>query len=379
MHLSKRRHWFAALGAIALITLACACSLGEQLAGGWSDTAVESGDGNSDTQSGETRSVQATLNPNPESALTPTELPPTEHPLPEPRFQNVYFSSALDEAEGPVGVALSFPSGVTEVYAFTSWSGMQDGMPAKSVWMRDGEVVAESEVEWSLGPAGDDAWIGNLYSETGALMDGDYTWELSIMGEPMASGTFSVGTQASILLQDDFSDPNSGWEIGEYDTGRVGYEGGSYAVSATREDLMMWGLANDVFQDLDIQVEATQVQAPPNNNNAYGVMCRVREGGTGYLLRISGDGFFSITLAEQADSFQPLVDWQPSDAIRQGNSTNLIGAICEGDYFALYVNGELLAEARDDSFPSGDIALTTTSFETGASKVLFDNIIASSR
>jgi hypothetical protein len=377
MHQSRRRHWFAALASLALITLACTCSLGEQLGQSLSEPTAAEGDGNDGTQASESKSVQATLNPEAESALSPTPGPSMEPP--QPSFRNVYFASAVSESGEPVGVAADFPSGTMEVYSFASWSGMQDGISARSVWTLDGEPATESEFSWNLGPAGDDIWVGNIYRETGSLQEGQYTWQLMIDGEPMISANFSIGSQASILLQDDFGDPSSGWEIGEYDVGSVGYEGGAYAATSSKENEMMWGLAYDVFFDVEIQVEATQVQAPANNNNAYGVMCRVREGGTGYLLRISGDGYYSIILVDQDGSFRPLVDWAASDAIRQGNSSNQIRAICDEGYFALYANGAFLAEAWDDTFRSGDIALTTTSFEPDPSRVVFDNIIVTSR
>jgi hypothetical protein len=125
-------------------------------------------------------------------------------------------------------------------------------------------------------------------------------------------------------------------------------------------------------------VEATQVQAPANNNNAYGVMCRVREGGVGYYLRISGDGFYSIQVMDQPGSARDLVEWQPSDAIQQGNATNQIRAVCDEDYFALFANGVLLAEAWDDRIMTGDIALMTIPYEPEPSVVLFDNILVTS-
>jgi hypothetical protein len=371
----NKGRWIAALGAIALATLACTCNLGEQLAGGLSDTGEGDAAGTNGAQSGESGSAQATLNPQPESIIEPTTAPPTQAPVTGPSFLNPYFSSAIDDAGRPLEVAAEFPDGTSTVYAFSTWAGMQDGAPFKTVWTQDGQVTADGEYTWNLGPEGEDIWISNLYSDSGAISPGLYTWELQVNGEPMVAGSFTVGGQGAVLLQDDFEDPNSGWEVGAYDAGSVGYEGGAYAATSIQEDKMMWGLANDIFQNAEIHVDATQVQAPPNNNNAYGVMCRVREGGTGYLLRISGDGFYAITLVDGPESFLPLVDWTASDAIRQGNSTNQIGAVCDGGYFALYANGTLLAEAWDDSFQSGDIALTTTSFESAPSKVLFDNII----
>ena len=76
----------------------------------------------------------------------------------------------------------------------------------------------------------------------------------------------------SVLLEDDFSDPDSGWEEGEYPDGSVGYENGIYALTAMGGEGRMWGLANEYFDDVIIEVDATQIAAPANDNNAYGVV-----------------------------------------------------------------------------------------------------------
>ncbi|HEY73031.1 MAG TPA: protein kinase [Thermoflexia bacterium] len=177
-----------------------------------------------------------------------------------------------------------------------------------------------------------------------------------------------------IILQDDFSDSSSGWEVGNYDTGDVGYTEGAYFVTSTENEQMMWGLANDSFDDTIVEVDATQISAPDNDNNAYGVMCRVQSNDDGYLLRVSGDGYYAIHVIVE-NEFNPLVDWTTSDAINQGDATNHIRAVCDGANLTLTVNGELLAEAEDYTFAEGDIALTTTTFEEDPTEVHFDDLV----
>jgi len=178
----------------------------------------------------------------------------------------------------------------------------------------------------------------------------------------------------SILFQDDFSDPGSGWEIEEYEAGSVGYAEGHYYVTSTEEGIQMWGLAFRDFSDVIIYVDTTQVSASASDDNAYGIMCRVQPNDDGYLLRISGDGYYAIHRVVDGE-FDPLVDWTNSDVIRQGNATNHIRAICNGTYLALIVKGELLAETKDATYTSGDIALTATSFENEPTEIHFDNLV----
>ena len=176
-----------------------------------------------------------------------------------------------------------------------------------------------------------------------------------------------------LLLEDDFESPTSGWESGEYDTGSVGYQRGVYVVTAFGNSDTMWGTANGSFDDLVVEVDATQVSAGPDNDNDYGVICREQGNGDGYHLLISGDGFYTIARAE-GGSFEWLVDWTESDVIQQGNATNRIRAVCDGSTLALFVNGHRLATAEDSTFTRGDIALSATSYEDVPTEVHFDNL-----
>nr|HID12426.1 hypothetical protein [Anaerolineae bacterium] len=184
----------------------------------------------------------------------------------------------------------------------------------------------------------------------------------------------STPVSGNISLQDDFNDPGSGWEVGDYETGSVGYKGGVYFVTSLGNGDTMWGAANRAFDNLIIEVDATQVSAPANNNNDYGVICRLQPNGDGYYLLISGDGYYAIAKAIDGD-FEWLVNWTESDVIRQGNATNHIRAVCDGSTLLLFVNGQRLATAEDGTFARGDIALTATSYEDEPSEIHFDRLV----
>ncbi len=199
--------------------------------------------------------------------------------------------------------------------------------------------------------------------------------QLPFIGTPSPGGE-TGGKTSDVLFQDDFSSPNSGWEIGDYDAGKVGYGNGYYYVIAYGNGDTMWGVANRHFTDVAIEVDATQVSGPDNNNTDYGVICRTGdpESGIGYYLLISGDGYYGIAKGVEG-GFDWLVDFTESHAIRQGNTTNHIRAVCKGSTLRLYVNGELLAEVQDPAYTSGDIALTATSYEDTPVEVRFDNLV----
>ncbi len=191
------------------------------------------------------------------------------------------------------------------------------------------------------------------------------------------SGGGGGGEQPSnVIFQDDFSDAKSGWEVGDYETGKVGYGNGVYYVISNGDGDTMWGVANKKFDNVIIDVDATQISAGPDSNNDYGILCREQGDGNGYFFLISGDGFYSILKAEGGE-FTPLVDWTDSDVINTGNASNHIQATCNGGSLILTVNGQQLATANDTAYSSGDIALTATSYESQPTEVHFDNLVVS--
>ncbi len=184
------------------------------------------------------------------------------------------------------------------------------------------------------------------------------------------------GQPSNVIFQDDFSDAKSGWEVGDYETGKVGYGNGVYYVISNGNGDTMWGVANKKFDNVIIDVDATQISAGPDSNNDYGILCREQGDGNGYFFLISGDGFYSILKAEGGE-FTPLVDWTASDVINTGNASNHIQATCNGSSLILTVNGQQLATANDTAYSSGDIALTATSYESQPTEVHFDNLVVS--
>jgi hypothetical protein len=185
-----------------------------------------------------------------------------------------------------------------------------------------------------------------------------------------------------VNLFDDFSDPASGWEIGEYSVGSVGYREGEYFVRVEDEDVFTRGQRFEWYGDVTIEVTARQASGPESNDTGYGVMCRVNYDPDigeleGYAFLAAGDGYYAIARYVGGDS-QLLVGWEKSDTVRQGSGSNDLEAICASERLIFYVNGVRLAETRDESFSSGDVALIGTTYDSGAAEFRFDNFSLSS-
>jgi hypothetical protein len=193
----------------------------------------------------------------------------------------------------------------------------------------------------------------------------------------MVSAPGDVQPSPEVLFRDDFEDAASGWDVWESDAGaEAGYGPGRYRILATG-GRWMWGASNHHFTNVVIEVETTQVSAPANDNNGYGVICRVQpnEWGDGYALVISGDQHYSIQKIVQGE-WEPLIDWTRSNVIHPGDATNAVRAVCDGDRLVLVVNGQVLGQTEDSTYSSGDVSLVATSFEAEEpTEIHFDDLV----
>jgi hypothetical protein len=174
---------------------------------------------------------------------------------------------------------------------------------------------------------------------------------------------------------DDFGQPDSGWDRREDDGSITDYEGGFYRIYIDKPSLFYWSNPNLEFTDVSLEVEASKSSGP--DNNFFGLLCRYQDQYNFYMLAISSDGFYSIRKYQEGSfSYLGAEQWQFSEAIHQGKTTNVIRADCIGDTLTLYTNGIKLAEASDNTFQVGDVGLTAASLEMAGTNILFDNFVA---
>lgn len=186
---------------------------------------------------------------------------------------------------------------------------------------------------------------------------------------------------SNVLLADDFNVPSPEFESYSDENGTVETKDGVYIVRAI-SDLWHWGRTTSEFDNTIVEFEATMISGPSNNNAGFGVACRLTEredtSVDGYMLAISGDGFYTIR-SITASSMSPLVDWSYSDAVNQGNKANKIRVTCNGAELKLEVNGQLLATASTiaNGSASGALAFAAISFEDAEpiAEVHFDNLV----
>jgi hypothetical protein len=170
---------------------------------------------------------------------------------------------------------------------------------------------------------------------------------------------------------DDFSSQGT-WQAESDAAAEVVIGDGVLRVEVAIPNQLAWATANKHFEDFHLAVEASQVAGP--DDNEYGVLARMRDSENFYRFSISGDGYFLISKFVDGEQQVLGSNWTPSDAVRQGQATNLIEITCVGDRLTLTVNGQTLAQVEDGQFRRGDIGLYAGTFYEGGVEVHFDNL-----
>ena len=194
----------------------------------------------------------------------------------------------------------------------------------------------------------------------------------SLACQALSGGSSTDQSDSNLLFKDDFSDSSSGWDQVSTENGETDYTDGVYRIYVNETGTDVWANPGLDFTDVSVQVEATMVGGPQDND--FGVICRSLDVSKFYFFVISSDGYYGI--GKVSDSGQELVGMdamQPSEAIQQGAATNTIRADCVGSSLSLFVNGEKLDEVQDTEFGSGDVGLMAGSFDTPGTDIHFDN------
>jgi hypothetical protein len=195
--------------------------------------------------------------------------------------------------------------------------------------------------------------------------------------EPTESSD-AVTPENTILFQDDFSDPDSGWDRADWDSGTTDYDNGVYRLMVKVSNYDIWANPGRYFEgDVRVEVDATKVSG--ENDDDFGLICRYSGEPSApnyYYFQISSDGYAVIGKVTAGDSeYISGNAMSPNDAIYQGKTTNHLRADCIGNSLTFYVNGQMVIRAKDSDFTDGDIGLMGGTFDIPSAEFSFDNLV----
>ncbi len=208
-------------------------------------------------------------------------------------------------------------------------------------------------------------------------------------GDP-EHGADDINTDDSQSYTIDFSanDVFETTDLGE--NGSLVIEDGEYVITVNNVGgaRYLWGgsIWPDTTQEYpefkNVKVEATATVRDGQDDNWYGVACRLDQYGSGYAFLVGADGYWTITRIDGRSLFL-LEPWQQNDAIKTGHATNEFQAYCLDDYLAFYVNGEFVGdftveEGEDKINRVGGVGLLAGGLEDQTVVVTFDDLTATS-
>lgn len=176
-----------------------------------------------------------------------------------------------------------------------------------------------------------------------------------------------------LILYDDFSDPQSGWDQRSDADASTGYRGSRYLIEVDSPELLVWSLAQQQLEDVIIEFDTSLERTA--SSASYGAFCRFSDADNTYGFEISADGWFVIYMLREGQ-FVNLVDLKQSTAIHTGaRAANRIQVSCIGNELSLSVNGRLVASVLDATHSHGDVGLVASTYFDSGLAVAFDNLL----
>lgn len=193
-------------------------------------------------------------------------------------------------------------------------------------------------------------------------------------GLPPGKNAAESAAPGTVLFSDDFSKTPSGWGTWSRGGASVEYHNGGLRILVNESQFDFWSVAGQQFTDASIEVDAQKIGGPDDND--FGIVCRYQDKDNFYMLIASSDNYYGIAkMKEGLYSMIGTDQLQYSSAIAPGQSLNRLRADCIGTTLRLHANGELLMEAEDHDFASGDVGVIAGSYDTQGADILFDNFV----
>jgi hypothetical protein len=187
---------------------------------------------------------------------------------------------------------------------------------------------------------------------------------------PLVMGSGATEQPCPPYYTDDFSDPGSGWPVGDNSNLRYAYTDGQYQIWLKEPSLGMLVTPGAKAADFAVEVRARRTSG---NDGTYGIVFGINEDWSErYQVHIDAN-YYSIWQYNYG-SWTALRDWTSSGYINTGTSWNDLRVIRDGTSIKLYINGHHLTTVTDGSFTGlRRIGLLAYSPSSGALDVRFDD------
>lgn len=151
-----------------------------------------------------------------------------------------------------------------------------------------------------------------------------------------------------LMYADDFSDPASGWYVGEIPEVRWSYREGEYEILISAAS--SFAAVTAPFQAVDDYALEFDVRRLGGTSNLYGAVFGWSDWGHYYVFFVAPDEQSYAVFRRSGDDWLPVVDWSVSPSIHQGDATNRLRLERSGSQLTIYVNENHLASVADSAY-----------------------------
>jgi len=181
--------------------------------------------------------------------------------------------------------------------------------------------------------------------------------------------------KSTVLIQDEFADSKWGWDtLNDANGSLVSFAGGGLRILVNQPNFDYWTRIHQVLNDARIEVDAIKLGG--YDDNAFGILCRYQDQANHYRFIASSDGYAGIAKMRSGKlSLIHASQMTYSAVINRGSAGNRLRADCVGQDLYFYVNGSLVAQAKDADLTAGEVGLMAGANGTTPVDMLFDHFV----
>ena len=185
-------------------------------------------------------------------------------------------------------------------------------------------------------------------------------------------------SDSNILYQDDFTNPATGWPEDKFDNYFIGYHEPEYyhiEVTSPNSKTTVFQPQKKSFEDITIELDVLTVSAKTAAEGDFRY---------GLAFRRSGDQYYAFTISPRTKKWFVLKN-SPSQltVLAEGIDNNIheldkddaLRVDAQGANFVFHINDEVVGQATDPDYASGEIGFYVESFDAPNAHIHFDNLV----
>jgi hypothetical protein len=234
-------------------------------------------------------------------------------------------------------------------------------------WQLVGTYAIDGLPAGTAGLVGGSNDTGNveLYFDNFIISKGPYVF---------ADGTNpSLGQRSELLLMDDFSNENSGWDVRTTDDGGfTTYENGEYRMNVIETNHDAWSNPNDdvITGNVIVDVEVRMGSNPGDGIAAILCNYNMSTNGDFTVIGIDGEGYGRIYDYIDRDTVDLFKSESP---ITLNPQVNHLTAHCIDSMVTLLVNNQLIASTFTNAPKADNVGLLSGTYDYGVTDFYYDN------